>query len=128
MTTTSQPGLTLPLLPLSSLLGLVGLGSGIYGLTNPLAFSSTLGVPLASNNANAALPFVSFVAARNLGSGITLLTLCALGSRKGVGIVLMAGVVTAFADAWICSKFGGSGKSVSEFSLFHPVLPIFIII
>ena len=63
MTTTSQRAL----LPLSSLIGLVGLWGGIYGLTNPLAFSSTLGVPLASTNADAAaLPFVSFVAARNL--------------------------------------------------------------
>ena len=75
---------------------------------NPLAFSTTLGVPLTSNSNNPpALALVSFVAARNLGSGITLLALCASGNRKGVRIVVMAGVVTALADAWIRSRFGG---------------------
>jgi hypothetical protein len=70
MTTSSQLGLTQLLLPFSSLIGVLGLLGGVYGLTNPLAFSETLGVPLASNSASAnspALPFVSFAARRNLG-------------------------------------------------------------
>jgi Domain of unknown function (DUF4267) len=118
MTTSSQLGLTQHLLPLCSLIGVLGLWGGIYGLTNPLAFSETFGVPLASNSASAnspALPFVSFAAARNLGGGITMLALCASGNRKGAAIVLMSGVVTALADSWICSSFGGeSGKAVGH--------------
>ena len=114
MTTSAQLSLPEYLLPLSSLFGLLGLSGGVYGLTNPDAFSATLGIPLDGSNSVASanspsLPFVSFVAARNLGSGITLLALCASGNRKGVGILLMSGVVTAMADSWICSSFGGQG-------------------
>ncbi|KAH8660846.1 hypothetical protein BGZ60DRAFT_414154 [Tricladium varicosporioides] len=101
------------LLPLTSLIGLLGLSGGLYGLADPQAFSTTIGVPIQATN-SPALPFISFVAARNLSSGITLLTLCASGYRKAAGIFLMCGTITAFADAWVCGKYGerkGRGKA-----------------
>ena len=125
MTTSSQQSLTRYLLPFSSLIGVLGLWGGIRGLTNPFAFSETLGVPIASTSDNSnspVLPFISFAAARNLGSGITMLALCASGNRKATGIFLMARVVTSLADAWICSSFGGeSGKAMA-----HVVLGLLI--
>jgi len=53
------------LLPASSLIGLLGLTEGEYGLLNRLAFSATFVIPVTSN-ISPALPFVSFAAARNL--------------------------------------------------------------
>jgi hypothetical protein len=92
-------------------MGLLALSGGIYGLTNPLAFSPVLGIPVASPY-SLTLPFISFTAARNLGSGITMLTLLAAGQRKAVGLCMMCGVVTAISDAWICAKFGATkGKA-----------------
>lgn len=102
------------LLPASSLIGVLGLTGGIYGLLNPLAFSATLGIPITSNT-SPALPFVSFAAARNLGSGITMLSLAASGNRKAVGIFLIAGAPTAIADAWICTAYSAeAGKAVGH--------------
>lgn len=48
-----------------------------------------------------------------------MLTMCAVGNRKGAGIGLMAGVVTAMADAWICSRFEEGGKAVSGLSFLN---------
>jgi hypothetical protein len=72
-------------------MGVLALSGGIYGITNPKAFASTLGIPITSPH-SPALPFVSFVAARNLGSGVTMLVLIATGQRKAVGTVLICGV------------------------------------
>lgn len=101
--------------PLSSALGLLALGGGAYGLVNPIGFSETLGIPVTSQ-ASPALPFVSFAAARNFGSGLTLLVLAYNGQRKTIGTLLVCGVVTAVADAWICVKFGAvEGKAIGHF-------------
>jgi len=54
-----------------------------------------------------ALPFICFTAARNLGSGITLLALLVTGQKKVVGLVLICGVVTVILDAWVCERYGG---------------------
>ncbi len=95
-------------------MGILALSGGIYGLLNPLAFSSTLGIPI-STSSSPSLPLVSFVAARNLGSGVTVLTLLYLGQRKVVGTLFKCGVVTALADAWICFQFDGmQGKAVGH--------------
>jgi hypothetical protein len=111
---TSNPQVQLALTTASSLMGVLAVSGGIYGITNPMAFASTLGIPITSPN-SPALPFVSFAAARNLGSGVTMLALIATGQRKAVGTVLMCGVVVAMADAWICAKFGASeGKAAGH--------------
>jgi hypothetical protein len=110
----SKPKIQLALTTASSLMGIPAVSGGIYGITNPVAFASTLGIPITSPNSSAH-PFVSFAAARNLGSGVTMLALIATGQRKAVGTVLMCGVVVAMADAWICSKFGASeGKAAGH--------------
>ena len=102
------------LTPLSSLIGVLGLGGGVYGLTNPMAFSETLGIRVTSPT-SPALPFVAFVAARNLGSGLTVLALTATGQRKAVGTIFILGVSVAMADAWICAKFGAiEGKATAH--------------
>lgn len=100
---------------LSSALGLLALGGGIYGLVNPIGFSETIGIPITSPD-SPALPFSSFTAARNFGSGLTILVLAYSGQRKAIGTLLMCGVVTAAADAWICAKFGAvEGKAIGHF-------------
>lgn len=72
--------------PLASLVGLSGVGGGIYCLTDPIAFSDTLGIPVTSTS-SPALPFVSFVGARNLSSGLTMLMLLYTGQRKAAGVL-----------------------------------------
>jgi hypothetical protein len=95
-------------------MGVLAVSGGLYGITNPVAIASTLGIPITSPN-SPSLPFVSFSAARNLGSGLTVLVLIATGQRKAVGTVLICGVVVAMADAWICAKFGASeGKAAGH--------------
>ncbi|PVH89616.1 hypothetical protein DL98DRAFT_579402 [Cadophora sp. DSE1049] len=102
----------------SSLMGILTLSSGIYGLLNPQAFSTTLGIPIPNPPPpSLALPFVSFAAARNIGSGISTLVLLATGQTKAVGTVMMCGVVVCLTDAWVCVQFGESaveGKAVGH--------------
>ncbi|KUJ17120.1 uncharacterized protein LY89DRAFT_685072 [Mollisia scopiformis] len=105
---TSSSNVQLALTTASSLMGIVAVSGGIYGMANPLGFSSTLGIPITSST-SPALPFVSFAAARNLGSGVTMLALLATGQRKAVGTVLLCGTVVAWGDAWVCNSSGGSG-------------------
>ena len=112
--TTIQPSLARYLLPAASLFGVLALGGGVYGLANPAAWSETLGIPVTSTS-SPAIPFLSFIAARNLASGITLLTYGALGQRKAAGIHLMVGMSASLADAWICNQYGGvEGKAVGH--------------
>ena len=108
----------------SSAIGILALSGGIYGLTNPILFADTLGIPVptSTNNDSKVLPFVSLIAARNFGSGVGLLALIASGQRKAVGTVLTCGIATSFMDAWICAKNGAiQGKATQ-----HAVLGIFI--
>jgi hypothetical protein len=110
----SMPRVQLALTTASTLMGVLASTGGIYGITNPIAFAGTLGIPIRSPNSSA-LPFVSFPAARNLGSGATILALIAIGQKKAVGTVLMSGVVVAMADAWICARFGATeGKAAGH--------------
>ena len=95
-------------------MGVLAVRGGIYGIINPIAFASTVGIPITSPQ-SPALPFVSFTAARNLGSGVTMLALIATGQRKVVGKVLTCGVVVAMVDACICVKFGATeGKAAGH--------------
>lgn len=111
---TSIPRLLLVLSSASALMGTLALGGELYGVTNPLAFSETLGIPVTSAD-SPALPFISFAAARNLGSGITVLTLLYAGQRNVVGTIMMCGVAVAMRDAWICAKFGAAeGKAAGH--------------
>ena len=100
--------------PLTSLMALLSLSGGFYGLSNPLAFSSTLGITV-TDASSPALPFVSFIGARNLASGIANLVLLSTGHYRAVGIGMMCGVVTCWADAWVCSQYGAEeGKAVGH--------------
>lgn len=99
--------------PVAILMSLLAVGSGTYGLLNPLAFSYTIGIPV--NTSSPALPFISMIGARNLTSGLTGLTLIDIGKRKAAGVGLMAGVKAAMGDAWVCSKFGAKeGKALEH--------------
>ncbi|KAL8722004.1 MAG: hypothetical protein Q9225_001440 [Loekoesia sp. 1 TL-2023] len=97
---------------LSSLICLLGLGGGIQSLVSPESFAEqTMGLPTNS----AALPFISFAGARNLSSGLTMLTLLYTGQRKAVGTLLMCGVVAGMTDAWISAKYNAAkGKAVGH--------------
>ena len=100
--------------PISSLVAALGVGGGVYGLIDPQAFSGSLGIPVTSS-VSPAIPFVSFIAARNLGTGIGTLALLYNGQRKVVGMLFMCGTVVAFADAWICAKYGATeGKALAH--------------
>ena len=118
--------LTRILPPLSTAIGLVGLGGGIYGLVNPAGFSGSLGIPIRSRT-SAGLPFVRFAGARNLGSGITVLALLWTGQPKAVGTLFMCGVVTSLVDAWVCvteRKEGKEGKEGRGKAWGHAVLGV----
>ncbi|KAL9599689.1 MAG: hypothetical protein Q9219_003677 [cf. Caloplaca sp. 3 TL-2023] len=87
---------------LSSLIGVVALGGGIQSIATPKTFAEkNMGLPIDSS----AIPFVSVAGARNLSSGLTILTLLYMGQRKAVGTVLMCGVVAGMTDAWISAKY-----------------------
>ena len=81
------------------LMGVLAVSGGIYGMTIPQAFASTFGIPVTALNSPAIL-FVSFAAARNLGSGVSTLVLLANGQTKAVGVLMMCGVVVCVADGW----------------------------
>lgn len=110
-TTSFQLQRVLP--PLSSLMGLLALSGGIYGVVNPQAWSGTLGIPV-STPTSPALPFLQFVAARNISTGLTVLTLLYKGERKTVGTLFLCGVVTALTDAWICFKYNAPGGKAAQ--------------
>ena len=100
--------------PLASVIGLLGVGGGIYGLRDPQAASEMLGIRISTPD-SPAIPFMSFVGARNLGSGITIFALLYTGQKKAIGMSLMCGVSVAMADAWICSQNRAiEGKAVSH--------------
>lgn len=95
--------------PLSSMMGLLALSGGIYSIIDPPAFGAgSLGIP-ASESTSSVTPFISFAGSRNIGSGVTILTLLYLGQMKAVGVSFMCGVVTCLVDAWICSKYAAAG-------------------
>ena len=55
------------------------------------------------------------MAARNLGSGITTLTLLVTGQTKAVGVLFMCGVAAPISDSWICVKYGAiEGKAAGH--------------
>lgn len=90
--------------PLSSVIGIIAIGGGVYSIVNPLkASGDTFGTPIQSST-SPALSFVSFAGARNLSSGLTILALVYTGQRKAVGTLLMCGVAASMTDAWICFR------------------------
>ncbi|CAF9939358.1 hypothetical protein IMSHALPRED_001311 [Imshaugia aleurites] len=100
--------------PLSSMIGILGLSGGIYSIVNPQAFGATLGIPI-STPTSPALPFASFAGARQISSGLTILTLLYTGQRKAVGTLLICGVAAIMTDAWICFQHDGvEGKAVGH--------------
>lgn len=95
-------------------MGVLALSGGIYSIVTPQAFGDTLGIPI-STSTSPAIPFVSFVGARNFSSGLGVLALLYTGQRKAVGILFMCGVVTAMMDAWICFQHNATeGKAVGH--------------
>jgi hypothetical protein len=111
---TSQLGLQRSLPFLSAGMGILALSGGIYSVVDPPAFSDALGIPVRSSK-SPALPFVSFVGARNLSSGTTVLALLYTGQRKALGMIFMCGVVTAVLDSWICFQHNATeGKAVGH--------------
>jgi hypothetical protein len=111
---TSQIGLqvqrSLPFI--SAGMGILALSGGIYSIVNPQAFSDAHGIPVPTSTPPA-IPFVSFVGARNIGTGLTILTLLYTGQRKAVGTALICGVVVALTDAWICSRHNATEGKVA---------------
>jgi hypothetical protein len=111
--------LTRFLIPAASLLGVLSLGGGLYGVLNPVAWSSTMGVEISAASSPAAVPYASFTAARNIAGGLTLLGLVQQRQYRAVGIYLLAGTSTALLDAWICK---GSEAAVEGKALGHAVM------
>ena len=100
--------------PLSSMIGILALGGGIYSIVNPQAFSATLGIPITMST-SPAIPFVSFAGARQISSGLTILALLYTGQKKAVGTLLMCGVAATMTDAWICFQHDAvDGKAVEH--------------
>lgn len=98
------------LIPAASLLGVLSLGGGLYGVVDPVAWSKTMGIGVPT--ASPAIPYASFTAARNIAGGLTLLGLVSQKEFRAVGIYLLAGTSTAFLDARICAGHGGvEGKA-----------------
>lgn len=87
--------------PLTSVIGILALGHGIYGLINPQEVGTGLGISL-STSSSSAFSLVMFIGARNISTGLTLLALLYTGQKKAAGTLLMCLVSTAAIDAWIC--------------------------
>jgi len=87
--------------PLTSVIGILALGHGIYGLINPQEVGTQFGIPI-STSSSSELSLVSLIGARNIGTGLTPLALLYTGQKKAVGTLLMCLVSTAATDAWIC--------------------------
>ena len=112
LSTYLHPQTILP--PLTTLMALLGISTGIYGLTSPLSYSTALGISI-TDPSSPALPFISFIGARNLASGIGGLALLSTGHRRAAGLTMMCGVVTCWADAWVCAQYGPEeGKAVGH--------------
>ena len=100
--------------PLTSIIGILALSSGIYGVIKPHALGDTLGIPI-STSTSSLLSSLSFIAARNVSTGLTVLTLLYTGQKKAVGTFLLCCVATALIDAWICFQYDGlKGKAVGH--------------
>jgi hypothetical protein len=100
--------------PLTSAIGLLALSGGIYGIISPQAYGTTLGIAI-SPSAPSSLSLVSFIGARNISFGLTILTLLYRGQKKAVGTLLICGVSTALIDAWLCFQHDGlEGKAVGH--------------
>jgi Domain of unknown function (DUF4267) len=100
--------------PLTSVIGILALGHGIYGLINPQEVGTRLGIPV-SKSSSSALSLVSFIGARNIATGLTVLALLYTGQKKAVGTLLMCLVSTAAIDAWICFQVDRlKGKAVGH--------------
>lgn len=90
-------------IPLAVALSLLAVGGGLMGLTVPERLARSLGPPIPATVRTTDLaPFVAFIGARNLSSGLTTLTLLYLGYRQAAGVTLLIGSLTAVADCWIC--------------------------
>jgi hypothetical protein len=88
--------------PLTSIFGIVALSHGIYGLINPQEVGTKLGIPISSTSSSSALSLVSFIGARNIATGLTVLALLYTGQKQAVGTLFMCLVSTAAIDAFIC--------------------------
>lgn len=75
--------------------------------TDPLKSAATFGINLGSS-ASEALPLVRAISARNIVSGVGIVTLLAFGKRKSVGILLATGTIVMALDGWLVSQARGA--------------------
>jgi xanthine/uracil permease len=100
--------------PLVTAISVLSLGGGLYSIANPEAFNDVLGIPVTKSN----FPFVAFIGARNLSSGLSALVLLYTGQKKAAGTLFMCGVATALVDGWVSYTYGGwSGKTIGHIGM-----------
>lgn len=145
-------GLALPVF--TSLLGLLGIGGGIYNLISPPEGARGFGLsvppaPRSSAHFSAAQrALIAVHGVRNIGSGLSLISLvlfwkfsslcetspfAELAVRRCIGISLTTGSVVGFGDAWLLEKFAnteGVGKEAKDLagekSIGHAVTAVVI--
>ncbi|KAJ5328727.1 hypothetical protein N7452_009117 [Penicillium brevicompactum] len=78
---------------------------------DPLKSAATFGINIEST-ASASLPLVRAYSSRNIGSGVGILALLALGKRKSVGILLATGTLVMALDGWLVAQ--ASGRYTAE--------------
>ena len=73
---------------------------------DPVKSAATFG--LAIDSSPSALPLVRAYSSRNIGSGIGVLALLALGKRKALGVLLASGTVVMALDGWLVAEANGA--------------------
>ena len=74
---------------------------------DPIKSAATFGIKIDST-ASSALPLVRAYSSRNIGSGIGIFALLALGKRKSVGVLLATGTIVMALDGWLVAQARGS--------------------
>ncbi|KAL2210935.1 hypothetical protein CC79DRAFT_1366310 [Sarocladium strictum] len=91
----------------------LGIIVGISAFTgDPTSMAEQFGVNV-SPPATDAVPFIRACAARNIGSGIGIFTLIALGKPTAVGILLSTSWVVMVLDGWIVAQAAGRWTSTA---------------
>lgn len=75
---------------------------------DPVKSAASFGILLSSSSASEALPLVRAYSARNISSGVGIVTLLALGKRKSVGILLAVGTIVMALDGWLVKEARGA--------------------
>jgi hypothetical protein len=97
-------------LGMASLLALAIIAVGIQYIAAPTTATRSFGLPLPENGAN--IPWwLRLKGVRDIGSGLTVLSLMAWGTPRVVGIILLAEAIIPVGDMLLVLAAKGSTKS-----------------